>query len=145
MKTFKITTIALSLFLLFGNAKADKPKNKSHAVFTMQFSINAFIDADARGVCNGLTDIIADNAKFSMMRGDQMFCFNKKEIVKSMENLHGVQQNCTTNYNVVETFDRYVLVKVEMKYPTFSRFNYITLNQCSDGWKITNVSSIFVK
>lgn len=143
MKTLKVTTIALSLFLLLGNVKADKPK--SHAVFTMHFSINAFIDADARGLCNGLTDIIADNAKFSMMRGDQMLCFNKKEIIKSMENLRGVQQNCTTNYNVVETFDKYVLVKVEMKYPTFSRFNYITLNQCSDGWKITNVSSIFVK
>ncbi|MEX8547700.1 MAG: hypothetical protein V5804_08870 [Mucilaginibacter sp.] len=143
MKTFKITSIILSLFFLLGNAKADKPKH--HTVFTMHFSVNAFIDADARGLCDGLTDIIADNAKFSIMRGDQMLCFNKKEIIKSMESLRGVQQNCTTNYKVVETFDRYVLVKVEMKYPTFSRFNYITLHQCSDGWKITNVSSIFVK
>lgn len=145
MKTFKITFIALGLFLLFGDAKADKPKNKIHASFTMQFSVTAFINADARGLCDGLNDIIADNAKFSMMRGDQMLCFNKKEIIKSMENLRGVQQNCTTNYNVVETFDKYVLFKVEMKYPNFSRFNYITLNLCSDGWKITNISSIFVK
>ncbi len=144
MKTFKITVIVFGLFFLLGNAKADKPKSKNHAVFTMQFSVNAFVDADARGICDGLTAIIADNAKFSMMCGDQMLCFNKKEIVKSMENLRNVQQNCTTNYNVVEIFDRYVLVKVEMKYPTFSRFNYTTLNQCSDGCKITNVSGIFV-
>lgn len=143
MKTIKITFIALSLFLILGNAKADKPKNRT--VFTVHFSINAFIDADAHGICDGLTDIIADNAKFSMMHGDQMLCFNKKEIIKSMENLRGVQQNCTTNYNVVENFDKYVLVKVEMKYPTFSRINYITMNECSDGWKIINVSSIFVK
>lgn len=145
MKTFKITFIALSLFLIIGNAKADRPKHKNHTTFTVHFSINAFIDADARGICDGLTDIIADNAKFSMMRGDQMLCFNKKEIIKSMENLRGVQQNCTTNYKVVETFDKYVLIKVEMKYPAFSRFNYITMNECSDGWKITNVSSIFVQ
>ncbi len=144
MKTLKITAIAFSLFLLLGNAKAGKPKNRT--VFTMQFSISAFIDADARGIVgDGFADIIADNAKFSMMRGDQMLCFNKNEIVKSMENLRGIRQNCTTNYNVVETSDKYVLIKVEMKYPTFSRFNYITMNECSDGWKITNVSSIFVK
>ncbi len=143
MKTIKITALALSLFLLLGTAKADKPK--SHAAFTIKFSVNAFINADVHGACDGLTDIIADNAKFSLMRGDQMLCFNKKEMVKSMESLRGVQQNCTTNYNVVETFDKYVLIKVEMKYPTFSRFNYITMNECSDGWKITNVSSIFVK
>jgi len=143
MKTIKITSLALSMILLFVNAKADKPKNR--ATLTMKFSITAFIDADARGICDGLTDIIANNAKFNMMRGDQMISFNKKEIINSMENLRGVQQNCTTKYNIVEAAGNYVLIKVEMKYPTFSRFNYVTMNECSDGWKITNVSSIFTK
>ncbi len=143
MKTFKIISIVLSLFISFGNAKADKPKNGITA--SMKFSITSFIDADARGNCYGLEDLIADNAKFTLMRGDKLLSFNKKEIINSMENLRGIHQNCTTNYAVVEASGNYALIKVEMKYPTFSRFNYITMNQCSDGWKITNVSSIFVK
>lgn len=143
MKTIKITSIALSMLLLFGSAKADKPKNRITA--SMRFSITSFIDADARGNCDGMAELIADNAKFTMMRGDKLLSFNKKEIVNSMENLRGIHQNCTTNYAVVEASGNYALIKVEMKYPTFSRFNYVTMNQCSDGWKITNVSSIFVK
>lgn len=142
MKTLKLTTI-IGLLLLFGTAKADKPK--THAAFSMKFSITAFIDADARGICDGLADIIADNAKFDMMRGDQMITVTKKQLLNHMEVLRGIQQNCTTKFDVLETRGSYALIKVQMKYPTFIRINYVTMNECSDGWKITNVTSVFTK
>lgn len=142
MKTLKLTTI-IGLLFLFGTAKADKPK--THAAFTMKFSIAAFIDADTRGICDGLTDIIADNAKFDMMRGDQMITVTKKQLLNHMETLRGVEQNCTTKYAVLETRNNYALIKVEMKYPQFTRINYVTMNECSEGWKITNVTSVFTK
>lgn len=140
MKTLKLITI-IGLLLLFGTAKADKPK--THTAFTMQFSITAFIDADARGLCDGLSDIIADKAKFDILNGDQMLSFNKKQMLNHMENLRGIKQNCTTNYAVLETRNQYALIKVEMKYPLFTRINYVTMNECSDGWKIVTVTSIF--
>lgn len=143
MKTIKFTSVILSLILLTGSAKADKPK--SHAALSMKFSIDAFIDADARGICDGLTDIIADKATFGIMSGDKIFAATKKQVLSQMESLRGVQQNCTTNYAVLETREHYALVKVQMKYPVFTRVNYITMNECSDGWKIVNVTSIFIK
>lgn len=143
MKTIKITFLGLSLFFLLGVAKADEPKNR--VLLTMKFSITSFIDADARGICDGVSDIINENAKFTMMRGDQLISCTKKQIVDQLERLRGVQQNCITSYNVVEASEKYSLIKVIMKYPTFSRINYITMNECSEGWKITNVNSVFVK
>ncbi len=143
MKTLKFTSLILSLILLIGSAKADKPKTR--AALTMKFSIDAFVDADAHGICNGLTAIIADKATFGIMSGDKIFAATKKQIINQMESLRGVQQNCTTNYVVLETHEHYTLVKVEMKYPIFTRVNYITMNECSDGWKIVNVTSIFTK
>ena len=142
MKTFQVT-ITIIFLLLCNIAKADKPKR--HAAFTMQFSISTFINADTRGKCYGLDDIIADNAKFDMMRGDQMITVTKKQLLNHMEVLRGIEQNCTTKYAVLETRGNYALIKVEMKYPEFSRINYVTMNDCSDGWKITNVTSVFTK
>ena len=142
MKTLKLT-ILIGFLLLFGTAKADKPK--THASFSITFSITAFIDADARGLCDGLADIIADNARFDLMRGNQIISINKKQLLNQMETLRGVQQNCTTKFDILETRGSYVLIKVEMKYPTFVRVNYVTMNECSDGWKITNVTSVFTK
>lgn len=115
MKTIKFTSVILSLVLLIGIAKADKPK--SRAALSMKFSIDAFIDADTRGICDGLTDIIADKAAFGIMSGDKIFAATKKQIINQMKSLRGVQQNCTTDYVVLETREHYALVKVEMKYP----------------------------
>ncbi|MVN21174.1 hypothetical protein [Mucilaginibacter arboris] len=143
MKTIKIFSLTLSLLFLLTNVKAGKPH--PHAMYSVKFSITAFIDADTRGICDGLTDIIADNAKFSIIRGDDMWSFNKKQLVDHMESMSGIKQNCTTSWNIVESFNSYVLIKVKMKYPTFSRYNYVTMNECSDGWKITNISSIFIQ
>ncbi len=143
MKTFKITFVALTLFLLIGNVKADKPK--IHAYSNLKLSISTFIDADTRGICDGLTEIIDDNARFNAMHAGHVLSFNKKQMVNYMQSLEGVEQNCTTSYDVIEAHGNYVLVKVEMKYPTFSRFNYVTITECKGGWKIINVNSIFTK
>jgi hypothetical protein len=131
------------MLLLLDVAKADEPKRR--ASLTMKFSISSFIDADTHGKCDGIAAIINDNAKFTLMRGDEMLSFNKKQIISHLEYLRNIQQNCTTNYNVVEAAGNYALIKVEMKYPTFSRINYVTMSECSDGWKITNISSVFIK
>ncbi|RYE10764.1 MAG: hypothetical protein EOP44_01665 [Sphingobacteriaceae bacterium] len=109
----------------------------------MKFCINAFIDADTRGLCDGLADIIADHAKFDMMCGNQMITVNKKQVINHMEHLRGVQQNCTSKYTVLETLDKFTLIKVEMQYPTFTRINYVTMNECREGWKVSNVTSVF--
>lgn len=141
MKTINFFSIALILFLFSSVAKADKPKNRT--AFTMKFSISAFIDADTRGIYEGISDIIDDNVKFNLIRDGQTLSFTKKQIINHMEHLRGVKQNCTTSYNILETYGNYALYKVEMKYPTFSRINYITMNECKEGWKITNVTSVF--
>lgn len=143
MKTIKITSIALSLLLIFTIVKADKPKN--HSLLTIKFSISSFIDADTRGIYDGVENIINDNAKFTIMRGDEMLSFTKKQYLNQHQYLKDVQQNCTTNYNIVEAHGNYTLIRVDMKYPTFIRTNYVTMSQCSDGWKITNVTSVFTK
>jgi len=143
MKTFKITFVVLTLFLLIGNVKADKPK--IHAYSNLKLSISTFIDADAWGICDGLTETIDDNARFNTMHAGHVLSFNKKQMVNYMQSLEGVEQNCTTSYDVIEAHGNYVLVKVEMKYPILTRVNYITMNECSDGWKIVNVTSIFTK
>lgn len=141
MKTLKITSIALCLCFTVGFAKADKPKNRS--LLTVQFSITSFINADTRGNYLGLENVINDDAKFTMMRGDKMLSFTKKQYLGQFKYLKDVQQNCITSYNVLETHSKYALIKVDMKYPTFVRTNYVTMTQCSDGWKITNVISVF--
>ncbi len=54
-----------------------------------------------------------------------------------------VEQACTTSTRVVENNAYMAVVKVDMKFDQFTRSNYVTLVNTGNGWKITNVYSIF--
>ncbi len=141
MKTLKTIFIALLVTLTFTVAKANTPNLKER--LTMRYAINTYVDAFTQGKTAGLAEIIDENAKFSHNRGQQVISFSKNEILQSLKNEQNIEQNCTTTVKVVENNTNLVVYKVQMKYQNFSRTNYVTMTDTGNGWKITNVSSVF--
>lgn len=141
MKTLKTIFIALLVTLTFTAAKANNPNIKER--LTMRYAINIYVDAFTHGKSAGLFEIIDENAKFLHNRGQQVISFSKNQILQSLENEHNVEQNCTTIIKIVENNSNLVVYKVQMKYQNFSRTNYVTMTDTGNGWKITNVSSVF--
>lgn len=141
MKTLKKIFIALLVTLTFTVAKANTPNIKER--LTMRYAINTYVDAFTHGKSAGLAEIIDDNAKFSHNRGQQVISFSKSQILQSLDSEQNIEQNCTTNTKVIESTTNLVVYKVQMKYQNFSRINYVTMTDTGNGWKITNVSTIF--
>ncbi len=141
MKTLKTTFIALFITLTCVVVKASTP-NKNEKL-TMRCAIAAYVDAFAHGRSDGLAEVIDDSAKSSQMRGQKVMSFSKNEILESLKNQQNVEQNCTTTSKIVESTNSLVVYKVQMKYQNFSRISYVTMTDTSNGWKITNVSSVF--
>lgn len=141
MKTLKTIFIALLVTLTFTVAKANNPNIKER--LTMRYAINTYVDAFTQGKTAGLAEIIDDNAKFSHNRGEQVISFSKTQILQSLEKEQNVEQNCTTTTKVIESANNLVVYKVQMKYQKFSRTNYVTMTDTGNGWKITNVTSVF--
>ena len=54
-----------------------------------------------------------------------------------------IEQTCTTSTSIVESNANVTIVKVAMKYADFVRNNYVTIANTGNGWKITNVYSVF--
>jgi hypothetical protein len=65
-------------------------------------------------------------------------------MLKSLEGIQNVEQNCTTEYSIVETTPTISVVKVTMKYEGFSKITYLNLANTSKGWKITSISTSFI-
>ncbi|WP_419802910.1 nuclear transport factor 2 family protein [Mucilaginibacter sp.] len=141
MKTLKTIFIALLVTLTFTAAKANTPNLKER--LTMRYAINTYVDAFTHGKTAGLAEIIDDNAKFSHNRGQQVISFSKNQILQSLESEQYVEQNCTTTTKIIESATNLVVYKVQMKYQNFSRTNYVTMTDTGNGWKITNVASVF--
>lgn len=139
MKTLKTIMLGLALLFVVGAASAAGPT----PALSKNYVINTYVDAMTRGKLAGIADVLDKNANFNMLRGTQVMSFGKKEMMDYLKANKNVEMECTTNTSIVESNADIALVKVDMKYSSSIRSNYVTLvNTGSDGWKITNVYSV---
>ncbi|WP_158827157.1 nuclear transport factor 2 family protein [Mucilaginibacter lacusdianchii] len=143
MKTLNSFLFAALLFISTFAAKAsDKP---DAAKLSKNYAINTYVSAICQGKLAGLGDVIEDCAKFSILRGNKVVSCDKEQMIKFMKENANVRQDCTTSTSVVEANADITVVKVDMQYSHFVRSNYVTLANTGNGWKITNVHSVFNK
>lgn len=141
MKTLKLFLTALTLFTVFATAKANTP-NKP-VILSKDYAVTTYIDAMCHGKINGFNDVLDQNVKFSMVRGKQVISTDKTAMLDFLKANQNIDQDCTISTSVVDSNSAVTVVKVDMKYENFTRSNYVTIANTTDGWKITNVHSVF--
>jgi uncharacterized protein YyaL (SSP411 family) len=133
--------IGVALFTVCTAAKATFHTDEAN--MSKNFAINTYIDAMTRGKANGMNEVLDPSVKFTMLRGKKVISFSKKEVLENLKNDKDVEQNCTTDTEILQNDADQSVVKVDMKYDGFVRSNYVTLANTGNGWKIINVYSVF--
>jgi hypothetical protein len=141
MKT--LTSIAATLLMVvsFSSFANEEPAVQK---LTMDYALKTYIDAMTSGKVKGFAEILDSDVKFTITHGEKIVNYNRAEMLGAMKGTENVVQNCSTDYTIVEQNNNQAIVKVIMKYDTFTRINFVTMAQTKKGWKITNVSSAFV-
>jgi hypothetical protein len=142
MKNLKSILVAFALVIVSTIVKADEPEA---AKLSKSYALTTYVNAVSLGKVAGLSNVIDENAKFSMMRGNKMLTFTRAEMLDFLKNEANVKQNCTVSTSIVEkdSNNDVSVVKVDMQYDGFVRSNYVTLSNTGNGWKVTNVYSVF--
>lgn len=141
MKTLKLFITALSLFTAaFTTAKAD---GNPAMLLTKEYAVHMYTDAMCQGKIKGLDEVLDSNATFNMVKGNKLVSNNKAELLKFLKENVNIKQNCTTSISVVDNNADVSVIKVDMHYANFVRSNYVTVVNTGNGWKITNVHSVF--
>ena len=138
MKTLKTITAAFLMVLSF-SAFADDDKNSEK--LQMNYALKTYIDAVAHGKIQNLPEVLDKDIKFTTTRGERIINHKKSEMLNVMKHNENVEQNCTTEFSIIESNPTISVVKVVMKYQDFSKVTYLNLANTTKGWKITNVSS----
>lgn len=141
MKTLKTITAALLTVVSFSAFAADGIRNDK---LKLSYPAQTYVDAMTHGKINALPQVLDKEIKYTTTHGEKIFSFNKAEMLKSLEGLRGVEQNCTTEYSVVESTPTISVVKVTMKYENFSKITYLNLANTANGWKITSIATSFI-
>ena len=140
MKTLKSIFLGLALLATATIVKADDIKTVNS---TKTNAVDAYVSAITLGQNADLGDLIENNAKFNFLRGKEVLSFGKAAMMKFAGENKNVRQECTTSVSEVESNDDMSIVKVDMNYGNFTRTNYVTVANTGEGWKITNVYSVF--
>ncbi len=140
MKTLKTIIPAIALLFAFNFVKA---ADKDNEKLTKNYTVNTYVDAITLGKLEGLNEILDNNTKFCVLQGKKVMNYSKTEVLEHLGNLKNIKQNCTTTTTLVEDNAEVAVLKVDMQYANFTRSNYVTIANTGNGWKITNVCSVF--
>lgn len=140
MKTLKLIIAAFCLTVAVNVAKADG--NPANAL-SKEYAIRTYTDAVSHGKIAGLDNVFDDHATFSLIKGNKLVSNNKADMLSFFKENQNVTQDCTVDTSIVSSNEDMSIVKVEMHYTNFTRTNYVTVVNTGNGWKITNVHSVF--
>ncbi len=140
MKTLKTITAALLTVISF-SAFAVNENGIRNDKLKLSYPAQTFVDAVAHGKVDALPQVLDKEVKYTTTQGSKIVSFNKAQMLKSFQSMSGVEQNCTTEYTVIESTPTISVVKVTMKYEEFSKITYLNMANTASGWKITSISS----
>jgi hypothetical protein len=141
MKTLK--TIAAALLFVLSTSAFASDDTKSEKL-NINYALKTYIDAVVHGKTNGLDEVMDKDVKFTSTRGEQIISHDKNQMLNSLKNLQNVEQNCSTEFSIVESTPTQSVVKVVLKYEGFSIISYLNMSNTGKGWKIVSVGTSYI-
>lgn len=131
------------LGLLFVASPVVQANPKEKANKTLEYTLTKYIEATTHGVTDDFEQFIDESFKIGITRARKAKAFNKKQFIKDLKQSENIQLNCESTFSIIERTEHCALARIEMKYPTFTKVNYLNMCNTIDGWKITDISYIY--
>lgn len=140
MKT-TIATIATAFIIMtsfssFATEKINPLRNLNSANI-----ISTYLDAATEGSNMFNKFLFSEDFEYRNTANDK--CYNKKTYTRFLKANEGLKFNCETTYEILDESGRACVAKAIIKFPTFIRIDYITLNHSQDGWKVSKVVTTY--
>ena len=138
MKTLKSIMLGLALLLMGGVANAARP---AASALSKNDVLDIYTNAVIHGKIAGLDQALSKNVEWKMYRGDKLFKLDKQAIMDSFKASENVEQTCKFTTSTVENNDDTMVIKLDMKYDTYTRSTLVTFKQDKNDWKITSIET----
>jgi|SRR5690606_21846138 len=140
MKT-TITTIAAAFIMMtsFNSFAAEKANPLKD--YNSTSIVTTYLDAATAGSIDFNKFLFA--ADFEYHNTANNVCYDKKAYIGFLKKSKGLKFNCETTYEILDESGKACVAKATMKFPTFTRVDYMTLQHSNDGWKISKVVTTY--
>lgn len=140
VKTFAIAGLLFASSLTAFAIDKDKDKLNNAVVENV---VDAYINSSVKGDVEHVDNLFAENFSLKYNTEYNQAPLSKSSYIKQIKGQKGVTFNCDSDYQIVEKAGKYSLAKVTLNFSNFKRTDYLTMVQDNEGWKITEVNSVF--
>ncbi|MBL1409394.1 nuclear transport factor 2 family protein [Sphingobacterium faecale] len=140
MKT-TITTIAALCVLIFGfNATAKENANPLKRLNSRAIALT-YLQTISTGNIQYNKHLYTIDFEYRNSSNDQVS--NKSQYLRFLKENKGLQYDCDTTYEILDETGNTAVGKATMKFKNFTRIDYITMLQTSDGWKVSKIVTTY--
>ena len=139
MKTL-ITLIATTIFTLLSSFVFANTKPEPVKFIKVETIIDHYIDATNNGETALLKHLFTDDFKYATPNNGQREMIGRTALIEYLKKNKGVKLDAETEYAFVEKNEDCSIVKITTDFGKFQRYDYVTLCNNKDGWKISNVT-----
>ena len=140
-----VKTFAIAGLLFASSVTAfavDKDKDKLNTA-VVENVVDAYINSAFKGDVEHVEDLFGQNFTQKFNTEYNQAPLSRTNFIKQLKGQKGITFNCDSEYQLVEKEGKYSLAKVTMNFSNFKRTDYLTMIQDNEGWKITEVNSVY--
>lgn len=139
MKTL-ISLIAATVFTLVSSFVFANSKPEPVKFLKVESIIDHYIDATNNGEVALVDHLFTENFKYATPNKGKSELVGRSTLVNHLKKQKGVKLAAESSYTFVEKNDDCSIVRVATSFEHFTRYDYVTLCNSKDGWKISNVT-----
>ncbi|MDR0266250.1 MAG: nuclear transport factor 2 family protein [Sphingobacterium sp.] len=137
MKTLVKTFAAAALITISTFSMAATDPGKALNLSTADLAIDSYVSVMTEGVSQGVEKLFA--SEFTQkIQGKTARTNNRSEVISFLKKQKGEKLNCSTNTEVLEESDNYMVARITMKFDDFTKTDLVTLVNESGTWKVAS-------
>lgn len=139
-KLIAIITASLFTFASGFNVSARETVNPLKDVNTKTITLT-YVEAITRGNTDFHKQLFTADFEYLNSASNQVS--NRTAYLGFLKANKGIQYNCKTDYEILDQAGKTSVAKVSMQFENFTRVDYVTMLQSTDGWKISKVVTTY--
>ncbi|SEM49556.1 Putative lumazine-binding [bacterium A37T11] len=138
-----IVTPLFSAFIIFTSFTASKADGKPSNVSAVNNTLAQYVATVTQGRADHLDQLFSDSFTQRINGSGKANTFNKSQTIGLLKANKNIQQQCTTTFSIVDENNGCSIAKVEMKYPSFTKVDYVTITKDEKGYQVSQVVTTF--
>jgi hypothetical protein len=134
-KQFSKSLLA-GIALLFVCVAANAITKPTTGKLTRDEVVKIYIDATTSGNVSNLNNVLADDLRFNIQRGEDVDTLDKYQLIDYLKNNTTSDPSVNTTTTFMQEDDNSAVIKIEFMCDCYSRTEEVTLKETS-GWVIT--------